>query len=478
MRTITEAVREKYQDDDDEEDTATSGIILFVPRSSPRQQMPCTLILDHCDISSVGDVECLGSMCSQVKELDLAHNHLSSWDEVHKLVNYLPKLSFLNLSYNMLGGNVKIPTVSYPSLKKLVLNRVGEMQWSKLVPYLSLLPNLEELHLSFNQMTVPEEVDITADVAFPKVKTLHLDGNRIQHRDHLRWISFHFPSVASLVLCDCPLWTLRRKPSSATREIEEFRNISDGYSSGSLSGSGESSSTATCIGDGKNSSCCQVLTADDDETKKLSGDPLFPFLRSFSLNNSLIDCWEDVNHLRSFPSLVELRMQSCPLFRLIYFCDTKKLTEHERRQLTIARLPNLRRLNGGSDITAKEREESERNFIRRFNDCEVKPERYEELVNIHGHVAPFAEVSLTPPKFANVWVRYGEQRWNEKRLSLQLTMKEVKERFSFVIGMPSSKLRLWHYDESMMPMEMRFPSKKMYSYNIKDGDEFMIDEKL
>lgn len=51
------------------------------------------------------------------------------------------------------------------------------------------------------------------------------------------------------------------------------------------------------------------------------------------------------------------------------------MTEHERREMTVARLPNLRRLNGGGDISAKEREEAERNFLRRFHDSEVKPPR-------------------------------------------------------------------------------------------------------
>ena len=45
---------------------------------------------------------------------------------------------------------------------------------------------------------------------------------------------------------------------------------------------------------------------------------------------------------------------------------------------------------------------------------------------MHGYVAPLAEVSLSPPKVANVWVRYGEQRWNEKTLSLYITMKELR----------------------------------------------------
>lgn len=60
--------------------------------------------------------------------------------KVNKLISCLPKLSFLNLSFNMLGrGNLNLPPSSYPSLKKLVLNRVGA-QWNDIVPYLCLIP--------------------------------------------------------------------------------------------------------------------------------------------------------------------------------------------------------------------------------------------------------------------------------------------------------------------------------------------------
>nr|CAG4636984.1 EOG090X05JJ [Ceriodaphnia reticulata] len=468
MRSITQAVHEKYCDDD--EDSSGSGFILFVPRSSPRKCLPSTLILDHCEIDSVGDETSLSSMCHEVNELDLAHNQISQWDEVNKLITCLPKLSFLNLSYNMLGSvNVNTPETSYPSLKKLVLNRVG-IQWNALVPYLSLIPNLEELHLSFNQIEIStEEKSNKKDEVFSKIKTLHFDGNRVENRDHLQWLSYKFPSLNSLVLCDCPVWTLRWK-SPAAREAQS-KSMS-GSSSGSCSGSAESSTTASCSGDGKTSFCCVPLFEQDrtEHTKtSMTESDLFPHLRSISLNNSMFDCWEEISQLRIWPSLTELRMQTCPLFR--------KLTEHERRELTIARLPNLRRLNGGGDISAKEREEAERNFIRRFHDYEVKPARYHELCDVHGHVSPFAEVSLCPPKVANVWVRYGEQRWNEQSLSLYMTMKELREKFSFTVGLPASKLRLWHYDHCQ-PMLMRFPTKRLYSYNIKDGDEFMIDEKL
>nr|CAG4649305.1 EOG090X05JJ [Scapholeberis mucronata] len=470
MRSIAQAVNEKYFENDDE-DSSSSGFILFVPRSSPRTRLPSTLILDHCEIDSVGDEESFSSLCHEVHELDLAHNQISHWNEINKIITCLPKLSFLNLSYNMLGNvNASAPQSSYPSLKKLVLNHVG-IQWNMLLPYLSLVPNLEELHLSFNQIEVSvDESSGEKHEVFPKIKVLHFDGNRIENRDHLQWLSDRFPSLTSLVLCDCPLWTLRWK-SSAAREAQGYQ-MSGNSSSGSYSSSGGSSVASSCFGDGKSSPCCTPCSEEGrlkERQSSMSKEALFPHLRTVSLNNSMFDCWEEIGELRDWPNLAELRMQSCPLFR--------KLTDHERRQLTIARLPNLRRLNGGGDISAKEREEAERNFLRRFHDFEVKPARYQELLDVHGHVAPFAEVTLAPPKVANVLVRYGEQQWNEKSLSLYMTMKELKEKFSYTLGIPVPKLRLWHCVLNQ-PMLMTVPAKRLYSYNLKDGDEILVDEKL
>lgn len=75
--------------------------------------------------------------------------------------------------------------------------------------------SLEELHLSFNEMKTP----CNTEIILPKVTTLHYDGNCVEHRDHLNWISQNFPSLRSLVLCDCPLWTLRWS-SSTQRNIQ------------------------------------------------------------------------------------------------------------------------------------------------------------------------------------------------------------------------------------------------------------------
>lgn len=56
-------------------------------------------------------------------------------------------------------------------------------------------------------------------------------------------------------------------------------------------------------------------------------------------------------------------------------CDS---TEHERRQLLIARLPKISILNGGDVIGSVEREDAERSFIRYYLDKPEsdRPERY------------------------------------------------------------------------------------------------------
>lgn len=57
-------------------------------------------------------------------------------------------------------------------------------------------------------------------------------------------------------------------------------------------------------------------------------------------------------------------------------------TEHERRQLLVARLPLVETLNGGGRLGAVEREDAERAFIRYYMERPEsdRPERYLENI--------------------------------------------------------------------------------------------------
>ncbi|GLH11693.1 Tubulin-specific chaperone cofactor E-like protein [Gryllus bimaculatus] len=157
-------------------------------------------------------------------------------------------------------------------------------------------------------------------------------------------------------------------------------------------------------------------------------------------------------------------------------------TQYERRQLLIARLPNVRTLNGGGLISSEEREDAERAFIRYYMDKpEVdRPERYNDLVAVHGRLDPLVQVDLSPEKRVKVHVTCGEQ--SEVRcLHVYQTVADLKQKLESFTGIPAGRMRLFYVDQAMRsvhgPEEMRYPSKRLYSYNIANGDEIIVDVK-
>ena len=122
-------------------------------------------------------------------------------------------------------------------------------------------------------------------------------------------------------------------------------------------------------------------------------------LNSLNVSTTKIDSWQEVEKLRKFPGLNDLRIQGCP------FLD--EFTRKEKRMLLVARLPNVTVLNGGDMITKTEREDAERAFIRHFLETpeEQRPARWQELVDIHGLLDPLVNIDLTPEMNIKVDIR-------------------------------------------------------------------------
>lgn len=135
---------------------------------------------------------------------------------------------------------------------------------------------------------------------------------------------------------------------------------------------------------------------------------IFFFIRRnltfLNLSNTDINTWDDIDRLAKFPALRNLRVQNWPLWEK---CDA---TEHERRQLLIARLPYVQTLNGGGKITSEEREDAERAFIRYYLDKPEadRPERYNELIAVHGKLDPLVKIDLRPEKRVKITFTYGD----------------------------------------------------------------------
>lgn len=52
---------------------------------------------------------------------------------------------------------------------------------------------------------------------------------------------------------------------------------------------------------------------------------------------------------------------------------------------------------------------------------------------------------------------------------------------STMFNFPASEMRIFYVDHVMIeiigPEEMRFSQKKLYTYNVQDGDKFLVDPK-
>ncbi|KAJ9601305.1 hypothetical protein L9F63_000527 [Diploptera punctata] len=441
MPSLLEAIDKKYGKEENENCGLELPIAIYVPKKSPRNSIPSLLVLNDCDIETAGDDQELEKICQGVEELDLAQNKLARWTEVFDILKHMPRVKFVNLSFNILTEEIcnvdnRNP---FPYLKNLVLNGT-HINWKSVQELLKLLPSLEELHLSLNNYS---HIDLGDDSNYDNVKKVHFTGNPVTTWREICKLGLAFPTLESLVLAECPLESLDPNNRSA-RELRNGRTESESESN----------------------SCPSIN----------SPHSCFRMLKFLNLNNTLLSTWDEVDRVSRFPALLSLRLQGCPLFEY-----PQGYTEHERRQYLIARLPNIQTLNGGGMIGDEEREDAERAFIRFYMDkAEAdRPDRYTDLVAVHGKLDPLVSIDLSPEKRVKVRFTYGEI--NEvKSIIVYQSVQELKQKLESFAGIPASRMKLFYLDQDMKdmgPEEMKFPNKQLYSYNISTGDEIIVDSK-
>ncbi|XP_029428133.1 tubulin-specific chaperone cofactor E-like protein isoform X1 [Rhinatrema bivittatum] len=386
------------------------------PQGSPmkdRLNLPSILVLNSCGIRCAGDENEIAAFCAHVSELDLSDNKLEDWQEVSKIVSNVPQLEFLNLSSNPLHMSVLEQTyaVSFSRVRKLVLNN-SKASWETVHTLLQELPVLEELFLCLNDY----ETVSCSPVCSQSLKLLHITDNNLHDWTEVRKLGIMFPYLDTLILA--------------------------------------------------NNNVMAIEDSDDSLTR------LFPNLRSISLHNSGLNCWEDIDKLNSFPKLEEVRLLGIPLLQ--------PYSTEERRKLVIARLPSVSKLNG-SVVTDGEREDSERFFIRYHMNLpqEELPFRYHELVTKYGKLAPLAEVDLRPQSSAKVEVHF-EEKVEKMRIRLDQTVAEFKKQLKTVVQLSTNNMRVYYLDHEAPfgPEEMKFNARALHSYNIRDGDQFYVEPKM
>ncbi|KAF5293868.1 hypothetical protein FQR65_LT10971 [Abscondita terminalis] len=480
MPSLLEALEQKYgESSTDSDGSEEEGITvsIFIPLKPPRLSVPSLLVLNDCNIASAGDKKALLDKCAGVEELDLAKNQLQHWAEVFCILKQMPQLKFVNLSFNKLSSPIReteiLEDVQWKNLRNLVMNST-QVPWENVQHILNHLPSLEELHLSLNEY---DHVNLCSDVCkcnehnacgdnnceagefecnCPKVdykknhkhdgiKRVHFTGNPISKWSEICKIGYAFPSLESLVVANCPIETL-----DVENEEEELKTNPNLSRSESECESGEKGDTP------------------HDSFRKL---------KFLNLNSTGIATWDDIERLSKFPVLQSLRVQGCRLW------ESHEYTEHERRQLLIARLPNVETLNGGGKIEDDEREDAERTFIRYYMDKPEsdRPERYIDLVSRHGKLDPLVNVDLRPEKRVKVTFTCGNNS-EIRSVDVYRTVNDLKLKLEAFAGFSAPNMRLFYVDQELRdhqgPEEMRYPHKRLYSYNIRSGDEIIIDYKV
>ena len=299
-------------------------------------------------------------------------------------------------------------------LDQILLNG-NNVDWSAVLSLLARMPCLEEVHLSANNLSDPGQ---DSALKHPVLRQIYLSCNPIHDFSS---VSLHLVANCSrlelLSLAECPVSLLPDASSLA---------------------------------------------------------PLPPGLHSLNISTTKIHDWAEVDKLRQFPALYDLRISHCP------FLD--EYTAHEKRMMLIARLPNVQVLNGGDKIGSEEREDAERAFIRHYLDTpeELRPLRFSELVAIHGLLDPLVSVDLTPDTSARVSIYYKES-CREETINVRQSVKQFKQLMQSFFGIAPANMRLWYYDQEMSklmgPEEMKWGSKEVYTYNVTNGDYFVVDEK-
>ncbi|MEQ2191544.1 hypothetical protein XENOCAPTIV_030216, partial [Xenoophorus captivus] len=106
--------------------------------------------------------------------------------------------------------------------------------------------------------------------------------------------------------------------------------------------------------------------------------------------------------------------------------------------------------------------------------------QYHVLVSKYGHLAPLAEVDLSP-RCTVVDVRCGD-RVEPVTLRLEQTVGDLKKQLKALLHLPTNGIRLFHVDKEMSsmfgPEELKCSFRALHSYSIQDGDEILVVPKV
>ncbi|KAL6179242.1 hypothetical protein ACLB2K_050758 [Fragaria x ananassa] len=391
-------------------------------------------------VSSPGDPCEIGAVVPNLKELDLTGNLISEWKDVGTICEQLPDLVALNLSCNLMSDDI----VGLPPLKSiriLVLNNVG-INWTLVEVLKHSLPAIEELHLMANHISTIKPTSSSIVQGFDYLRLLNLDDNCITDWNEILKLS-QLPSLEQLHLNNNNLNNVFYPDAGVMLEL---------------------------------------LNGHESHEK---GYKAFQNLRCLLLGGNIIKDPSSIDALNSFPQLVDVRLSGNPV------ADPGQ--GGTPRFVLVARLGKVEMLNG-SEITSRERKESEIRYVRlvmskhgNIQEIKLLHSRFAELKALHGieDEKPLAG-GAGPQKMATgllsvtlkcVGASMGEKPSLVKKLPGTTTVGKLKILCESFFKLKSMKLKLFLQEEgSPLPMLLDDEMENLTDLGIGNESTILVDE--
>ncbi|KAK3107515.1 hypothetical protein FSP39_016332 [Pinctada imbricata] len=350
------------------------------------------------------------------------------------------------------------------TVKELDLTKNKISDWSEVLKMLRCLPKLWFLNLTSNPLQRASWPDGNIADSFSNIKHLILNNTEVDWGIVMKLLTV-FPCISELHLSlnkfssvdipeNFPPYASLIKLHFAQNKIKEWSELNK---------------------IGRTFPNLEVFVGMESELETLQCEDdfedYFSKLSSLNLSATKLQSWEDVDEIKNFPALKGVRLSGVPFL--------EEIEKKTRRQQIIARLPNIEQLNG-SPIPEGEREDAERAFIRQYMDQEERPNRYYELEEKYGKLDPLANIDLRPKDVIKMKVFFFDNV-QEINVNAKQTVKEFKKVLSNVVGLPTSKMILFHKQivngNLMDVVNLRNPNKFLWTLNLTEEDCFIVDGK-
>ncbi|XP_071947966.1 tubulin-specific chaperone cofactor E-like protein [Antedon mediterranea] len=215
------------------------------------------------------------------------------------------------------------------------------------------------------------------------------------------------------------------------------------------------------------------------EDDKDDDPPPFPGLKVLCMSETKIANWVDLEEANKFPNLYSFKIQNVPL-------GSEFTSMEDRRRMILASLPKIKLLNG-SEVGPEEHEESERFYIRYFNDKAEPPSRYYKLIEKYGKVVPAKDLDLAKgfQSSARLSLMMNDKCIKTIEMQTKDSVGKLKKICAGTLRMPPNMMRLFHISKKNSAAmedddyeELFLESLPLSRYNMVDGDEIHIDIEL